>query len=119
MKRLRLSRCGGGGPGRGSGLGVRAGPSRRVQAGMEWAEPKVVDPGPVGGVRGGCDRAFRRQGPLAMEGGEQWIIKDGYAITNGRSISTKQPFGDMQLHVEWATPTRSRAMARGAATAAS
>ncbi len=34
-----------------------------------------------------------------------WDIKDGVATVNGTgSISTKRPFGDCQLHVEWATP---------------
>jgi hypothetical protein len=35
----------------------------------------------------------------------RWDIKDGVATVNSTgAISTKQEFGDCQLHVEWATP---------------
>jgi hypothetical protein len=34
-------------------------------------------------------------------------VKDGVATVNGTgSITTKQEFGDAQLHVEWATPSQ-------------
>ena len=53
------------------------------------------------------------------EGGEKWPVRDGYAITAVSHIATKRAFGDCQLHVEWATPQKSPATARTAATAAS
>ena len=31
---------------------------------------------------------------------------DGYAITRKHDISTKEAFGDCQLHIEWATPDK-------------
>jgi hypothetical protein len=39
----------------------------------------------------------------------KWKIGDGYFEVTPRSgdLVTKQPFGDMQLHVEWATPNPS------------
>src|SRR5204863_99331 len=40
-------------------------------------------------------------------GPAKWDVKDGVATVNGTgSISTKQEFGDCQLHVEWATPEK-------------
>jgi hypothetical protein len=39
------------------------------------------------------------------DGPAKWTVKDGEFITNGTGgIETVQPFGDCQLHIEWATP---------------
>jgi hypothetical protein len=38
-------------------------------------------------------------------GGEApWKVESGYMEAAGKSIETKEPFGDCQLHVEWAAP---------------
>ena len=40
-------------------------------------------------------------------GDAKWIVRDGYAEVNGTgSIMTKEQFGDVQLHVEWAAPSK-------------
>ena len=36
--------------------------------------------------------------------GDKWMIKDGYAIAAKSGITTKDSFGDCQLHLEFATP---------------
>ncbi|MBL9137153.1 MAG: DUF1080 domain-containing protein [Verrucomicrobiales bacterium] len=33
-----------------------------------------------------------------------WTIRDGYAEVRDGGITTKEEFGDIQLHIEWATP---------------
>ena len=58
----------------------------------------------------------------SMEGGPAgWLVKDGYfEVVPGRgSIRTKDEFGDVQLHVEWAAPILRSARGRIAATAES
>lgn len=42
----------------------------------------------------------------AWSGGDKWKIEDGALVVapKGGDIRTKQGFGDVQLHVEWATP---------------
>jgi hypothetical protein len=41
-------------------------------------------------------------------------VKDGVATVNGTgSIVTKQPFGDCQLHIEWATPAEVKGESQG------
>jgi Domain of Unknown Function (DUF1080) len=70
-------------------------------------EPRVIDPGPPPSdaivLFDGEDLS---QWKSDKDGGPaKWEIKDGAAIVNGTGgISTKQDFGDCQLHIEWATP---------------
>ena len=76
-------------------------------SGIPWPEVKVVDPGPVGGPPGDAIVLFNGKDLSQWDGGDQWIIKDGYAIANGEyPMHTKQVFGDCQLHVEWAAPEK-------------
>ena len=35
-----------------------------------------------------------------------WKVKNGYMEVTGGAIKTKKPFGDCQLHIEWATPSK-------------
>ena len=39
----------------------------------------------------------------AWEHGDLWIVQDGYVVAD-KSIRTKQSFGDVQLHLEYAAP---------------
>src|SRR5688500_3817069 len=37
----------------------------------------------------------------------KWEVKDGaMVVTKSGSIRTKEEFGDVQLHIEWATPEK-------------
>ena len=38
----------------------------------------------------------------------KWIVRDGYAecVDGAGGLSTRQSFGDIQLHIEWATPAK-------------
>ncbi len=69
-------------------------------------EPRVVDPGPPPGdaivLFNGADLS---QWQARSGGKASWEVKAGVATVNGTGdIVTKQPFGDCQLHIEWATP---------------
>ena len=52
----------------------------------------------------------------AADGGPaKWIIKDGNlaAVPGGGPVFTRDGFGDIQLHVEWAAPTPGRGKGQG------
>lgn len=92
---------------------VSAGVAAEYKPGIKWDEPKMVDPGPPGGPPSDAIVLFDGKDLSAWNGGEKWKIEDGYAISAGGGISTKQPFGDMQLHVEFATPEKVEGSGQG------
>jgi hypothetical protein len=79
-------------------------------------EPMVIDPGPPPSdaivLFDGKDLS---QWKSDKDGGPaKWEIKNGAAIVNGTGgISTKQGFGDCQLHIEWATPAEVKGEGQG------
>ncbi len=81
---------------------------------MSRPQPPVVDPGPSGPISGPPADAIVLFGPtkptLAAwtgSGGEpKWKVVDGAMVVEPGSgdITTKDAFGDVQLHVEWMVP---------------
>lgn len=105
---------------RGMMLGVLlAGAALRGVAADKGPEPKVIDPGPVGGP--GSDAIVLFDGTDLSKwksekgnGEAKWTVKDGVATVNGSgSILTKDEFGDCQLHVEWASPAEVKGNGQG------
>jgi hypothetical protein len=82
-------------------------------SGKIWPEPKLVDPGPPGGPPADAIVLFGGKDLAAWNGGEQWAIQDGVAEIHGGGASTKQSFGDCQLHVEWASPAKVEGSGQG------
>jgi hypothetical protein len=78
-------------------------PPREYNSGIVWEEPKPIDPGPVGGPPADAVVLFDGKDMSAWKGADKWEIKDGYGIARS-AATTKQHFGDCQLHVEWASP---------------
>jgi hypothetical protein len=78
-------------------------------------EPKKIDPGPPPSdaivLFDGKDLS-----PWKNENGgdAKWKVEDGVATVNGTgSIITKEEFGDVQLHVEWASPAQVKGEGQG------
>ncbi len=78
---------------------------QRWISGIPWSEPPIVQPGDNFGPPSDAIVLFDGDNLDAWEGGDQWELKDGYAIARKRTIQTKQHFGDVQLHVEFASPS--------------
>jgi len=48
------------------------------------------------------------------DGGEsKWKVVDGYAEMAGKSILTREEFGAIQLHIEWASPAEAKGEGQG------
>lgn len=95
-------------------LAVCNSPAQEFKSGIVWPEPPVIDPGTVGGPPSDAIVLFDGTDLSHFEGGEGWTVKDGYAEVGGRSgITSKQAFGDCQLHVEFATPAEVKGSGQG------
>jgi hypothetical protein len=80
---------------------------REYKSGKVWPEPKVVEPGATDNdPPSDAIVLFDGKDLSKWEGGDQWKIENGVATVRGGSIQTKQPFGDCQLHIEWASPEK-------------
>jgi hypothetical protein len=75
-------------------------------SGKKWEEPKIINPGPPGGPPADAIVLFDGKDLSAWEGGDKWKVSEGAATAREGGISTKQSFGDCQLHVEWASPQK-------------
>jgi len=79
-------------------------------------EPRVIEPGPPPSdaivLFDGKDLS---QWKSDNDGGRaKWAVKNGVATVNGTGgISTKQSFGDCQLHIEWAAPAEVKGEGQG------
>lgn len=73
------------------------------------SEPPVIDPGPPGGVPSDAIVLFDGKDLSRWRGNKtneaRWKVENGYMeVTRTGEIFTKDEFGDVQLHVEWASP---------------
>ena len=74
------------------------------KSGKVWKEPALVTPGVDGGAPSDAIVLFDGKSMAAWDNGESWTIHDDGSVTVGGNVTTKQAFGDCQLHVEWAAP---------------
>jgi hypothetical protein len=79
------------------------------QSGIVWPQPAVIDPGPAtpdapASPPSDAVVLFDGRDLSAWEGGDAWMVAEGVATAARHSITSKQSFGDCQLHLEFATP---------------
>ena len=87
------------------------------KAAIEWPRPATVDPGPAPATAAPipADAVVLFDGTNldAWHGGEKWDVADGVATVKAGSITTKQDFGDCQVHVEFRTPVPATGSGQG------
>ena len=74
------------------------------KSGIVWPEPPIVNPGTTTQAPSDAIVLFDGKNMDAFVNGDRWKVENGYAEVSGKSVQTKQSFGDCQLHVEFATP---------------
>lgn len=85
-----------------SGMVVYA---EEYQSGIKWDEPAKITPGEkCGDPPSDAVVLFDGSNLDAWHNGENWKVEDGVAIVGQGAITTKQEFGDCQLHIEWSAP---------------
>jgi hypothetical protein len=82
--------------------------------GIKWKEPPVVTPGKnAGDPPSDATILFDGKDLSKWENGDKWIVKDGVAIVKDSDITSKESFGDCQLHVEWSAPVPATGKSQG------
>ena len=74
------------------------------KSGKIWPEPKLVQTGAYGTPPSDAIVLFDGKDMSAWDDADPWKVSDGVVTAGGHNILTKQPFGDCQLHLEFATP---------------
>jgi len=77
---------------------------QRYLSGLVWPEPVVVTPGENGGPPSDAIVLFDGKKFDAWKGAEKWKVDEDGGFTAKGRIETRQPFGDCQLHLEFASP---------------
>ena len=81
--------------------------------GIQWAEPKVVDPGPVGGPPCNAVVLFDGKDMSQWDGAEKWTVRDGCVISGEGAPRSKPTFGNCQVHLEWMAPEKVEGQGQG------
>ena len=81
---------------------------QRYLSGIIWPEPPVVTPGENGGPPSDAVVLFDGKNFDAWEGARGWKVDPDGGFTVKGLLRTKQKFGDIQLHLEFAEPTEVR-----------
>ncbi len=82
--------------------------------GIEWEQPRQVTPG-KNNQDPPSDAVILFDGvdTNAWNNAETWSVTDGFLIVGKGMISTKEAFGDCQLHVEWSSPLPAEGTGQG------
>lgn len=93
----------------------RAALSKEWKSGIVWSEPAKVDPGKTNAdAPSDAIVLFDGKDRSSFEGGDGWTVEDGVLTAGGKgSVTTKEKFGDCQLHIEWASPSEVKSQGQG------
>lgn len=86
---------------------------REYKSGIIWPEPPVVDPGGPEAAPGDAVVLFDGGDMSEWEGGDNWIVEDGFATSAKAGITSKREFGDCQIHLEFASPSEVKSEGQG------
>jgi hypothetical protein len=77
---------------------------QRYVAPVVWPEPPIITPGDGTAPPSDAIVLFDGKNFDAWKGAEKWKVDDDGGFTVKGNVQTKQAFGDIQLHVEFAEP---------------
>jgi len=89
-------------------------PAQDWRSGIPWEKPVVITPGAKPGDPP-SDAIILFDGTDMSAWDKEWRIRDGelHCVPGKGNITTKQKFGSVQLHIEFATPARVSGKSQG------
>ena len=85
--------------------------------GSSEKEPPIVIPGKDGSAPSDAIVLFDGKDLSAWKGVDggpaRWKVENGVLLMNGGNLLTKEEFSDIQLHIEWATPSEVKGEGQG------
>lgn len=82
--------------------------------GIQWEKPPIITPGNTDSEPPSDAIAlFNGQDLNNWNNGERWTVKDGVIYAGKGPITSKEEFGDCQLHIEWSSPSEVRGNGQG------
>ena len=84
------------------------------RTGIEWQEPPIVTPGATSAdPPSDAVVLFNGKDLSNWKNGENWTVKDGVIFAGKNPITSKEEFGDCQLHIEWSAPSEVKGNGQG------
>ena len=82
--------------------------------GIKWPKPEIIKPGETDSQPpSDAIVLFDGKDLSAWENGDRWKVEDGVMICGKGVVTSKQKFGDCQVHIEWSAPTPPKGTSQG------
>ena len=82
--------------------------------GITWETPPVVQPGPTNDAApADAVVLFDGKDMSKWKNAEKWRVADGVVTTGKGTITSKDTFGDCQVHIEWSAPQPAKGSGQG------
>jgi hypothetical protein len=82
--------------------------------GIKWSKPPIIKPGETDSQPpSDAIVLFDGKDLAAWENGDKWSVENGAMICGKGVVTSKQKFGDCQVHIEWSAPTPPKGTGQG------
>ncbi len=82
--------------------------------GIKWEMPAIIKPGATDAAPPSDALVLFDGKDLSnWENSQQWQVEDGCMICGKGVVTSKQKFGDCQVHIEWSAPTPPKGSSQG------
>ena len=82
-------------------------------SGIQWSQPQVICPGPPGGPPSDAVVLFDGSDMSKWNNAENWKVDDGVVTAGEGMVTSKDVFGDCQVHIEWMADEKAKGSGQG------